>query len=99
VTADRVHGNDQSQGGLGGYDLDDFSRRVRKFAIDARHILGHPDNPPVELIRLHRRVSHLLRDARGAPSKDIRRWLLAAMQAIDARILALPFAELESSVA
>jgi hypothetical protein len=97
--ADRARVNESSGGELGGFDLDDFTRRVRQFAIDAHRILGRPDSPRVTVIGLHRRVSHLLHDAHGERSKEIRRWLLAALQAIDARILAWSYAELESSVA
>jgi hypothetical protein len=93
------HVIDEIWGDLGGFEPGGFGQRVRRFAIDAYRILGHPDSPPVEVIRLYRRAWSLLRDAPRAGSNEIRRWLLAALQAIDTRILAQSFAELESWVA
>ncbi len=96
---DGVHVIDESRWGLGGFEPDDFGSRVREFALDAHRVLNRPDSPIDEVIRLHRRVWYLLRDTPGARSNEIRRWLLAALRAIDARILARSFTELESWVA
>ena len=86
--ADRVHVNQERRGDLGEFDLDDFGRRVRQFALDAHRLLNRPESPIDDVIRLHRRVWCLLHDATGARSNEIRRWLLAALTAIDSRILA-----------
>jgi hypothetical protein len=96
---DTVHVIDESRGDLGGFEPEGFGRRVREVALDAHRVLNRPDSPIDEVLRLHRRVWHLLHDAPGARPNEIRRWLLAALQAIDARILAWSFTELESWVA
>jgi hypothetical protein len=97
--ADTVHVIHEGRGDLGGFEPDGFGSRVREFAIDAHRVLNRPDSPIDEVIRLHRRVWYLLRDTPGARSNEIRRWLLAALRAIDTRILAWSSTELESWVA
>lgn len=94
--ADRVNVSQESRGNLGEFDLDDFGRRVRQFALDAHRLLNRPDSPIDEVIRLHRRAWYLLRDSTAARLSEIRRWLLAALRAIDSRIIASSFMELES---
>jgi hypothetical protein len=94
--ADRVHVNRESPNDLGEIDRDDFGRQVRRFALDAHRLLGRSDSPIDEVIRLHRRVWCLLHAATAARSSGIRRWLLAALRAIDARILASSFTGPES---
>jgi hypothetical protein len=81
-----AHETDESRGGRGGFDPDDFGRRVREFALDAHRILKRPDSPTDELIALHRRVWFLLCEAPGSQSTPIRRWLLAARQEIAAKL-------------
>jgi hypothetical protein len=93
-----VHVTDEGRGDLGGFDGDDFGRRLRQFAIDADRILRRPDGPVDEVIGLHRRAWLLLQDASAGPSSEIRRWLLATRRVIDARLLSWSLVELESSV-
>jgi hypothetical protein len=81
------------------FDPVDFGRRVREFARDAHRILPRPDCHADDLIGLHRRVWFLLREAPGSPSSAIARWLLAARQAIAARLQSWSAQELESLVA
>ena len=96
---DRLHVNDECWGDLGGGEPDDFGREFRQFAIDAHRILGRPDSPVDEVFGLYRRAWCLQRQAAVATSSEIRRWLLAARQAIDVRLRSWVSEQLESSVA
>jgi hypothetical protein len=88
-------GRDES----GGSDPEGYGRAVRRFAADAGRVLGRPDGPIDEVIDLHRRAWSLLREAPGAPSSPLHRWLVAAREAIDARSRAWAMEDLESLVA
>jgi hypothetical protein len=90
---------DEGRGDTGGIEPEDFGGRVRRFAIDARRVLGCPDSPIDDVLELHRRASSLLRGAPGAPSSEMHRWLLAMQAAIDDRLRSWPLEELESLVA
>jgi hypothetical protein len=83
----------------GGWDTDEFARTVRRFALDARDVLGRPDSRLGELIRLHRRVFHLLQGTPGARTTGILPWLLAVRERIGARLQAWSVEDLESRVA
>jgi hypothetical protein len=80
----------------GGFDPDEFARRVRRLAHDAHEVLGRPDSRLGELIRLHGGVFHLLQGAPGAPATGISAWLLAVRQRIGARLQAWSVEDLES---
>lgn len=97
--ADSVYEDDQSPGDLGGIEPEDFGRRLRRFAIDAHRVLGCPDGPIDDMVELHRRAWFLLREAPGVPSSRLHGWLVAAREAIDARLRAWALEELESVVA
>jgi hypothetical protein len=90
---------DRSRAQPGGFDQDEFARSVRRFALDAREVLGRPDSPLGELIGLHRRVWHLLQEVPAAPATGLRRWLLAVRQRIGAKLQAWSLEDLESLVA
>jgi len=94
-----VKENHKISSGDGKLDPDEFSRRVRQFAIDARRILNCPDSPIDEVIELHGRVWTLLHEAPGAHSSGIRRWLLAARRTIGQRLQSWAAEDLESLVA
>jgi hypothetical protein len=85
--------------GEGNPDPDGFSRRVRRFATDARRILTHPEGSIDEVIELHRRVWHLLRETRRAESSGIHRWLLAVRRTIGDRLQTWATEDLGSLVA
>jgi hypothetical protein len=83
----------------GGWDTDEFARTVRRFALDARDVLGRPDSRLGELIRLHGRVFRLLQEVPGPRATGILRWLLAVRQRIGARLQSWSVEDLESLVA
>jgi hypothetical protein len=97
--ADRVRVNHESRGDFGGFDLDDFGRRVRQFAIDAHRIPDRLDSPLDEVIELHRTVWCLLREVPGSQSSDLRQWLRAIRQAIGLKLRTWSLEDLESLVA
>jgi hypothetical protein len=97
--ADRVDVTHESRGDLGGFDLDDFGRRVRQLAIDAHRILDRLDSSPDEVIELHRTVWCLLREAPGPQSSDLRQWLRAIREAIGLKLRTWSLEDLESLVA
>jgi hypothetical protein len=97
--SDGLDETDEGRGETGGIEPEDFGGRVRRFAIDARRVLGCPDRPIDDLVELHRRAWSLLREAPGAPSSEMHRWLLAARAAIDDRLRSWLLEELESLVA
>jgi hypothetical protein len=88
---------DESRGGRGGFDPDDFGRRVREFASDAGRILTRPDRSMDELIELHSRAWLLLCEAPGSQSSAIRQWLLPTRQAIAAKLRSWSVEDLELS--
>jgi hypothetical protein len=94
-----VDATDQGWGDPGGFDPDDFGRRVRQLACDAHRILGCPDSPIDDVIRLHGRVWTLLREAPGPRLSGVHRWLMAARQLIADRLHRWAAEELESLVA
>lgn len=94
-----MHEIDEGPGDTGAIEPEELARRVRRFAIDARLVLRHPDRPIDEVVELHRRARFLLREAPGLPSSPLHRWLVAAMEAIDARLRAWAPEELESLAA
>ncbi len=83
----------------GGWDTDEFARSVRRFALDARDVLGRPDSTLGELIGLRGRVFRLLQEVPGTRATGIAPWLLAVRQRIGARLASWPMEERESSVA
>jgi hypothetical protein len=68
-------------------------------ALDAHRVLGRPDSPIDELIGLHWRAWHLLREAPRVGSSEVRRWLLAVRHEIGAKLQSWSVEELESLVA
>jgi hypothetical protein len=94
--ADRVHMNDESEGG---FDSGDFGRRVRQFAVDAHRIVKGPDGPLDDLIDLHWRAWSLLLEAPGEQTDGVYHWLLAARRAIVDRLHHSATEEFETWVA
>jgi hypothetical protein len=90
---------DEGRAQPGGEDTDEFARSVRRFALDARDVLGRPDCTHGELIGLHGRVYRLLQEVPGKPATGIVPWLLAVRQRIDARLQSESTEDLESLVA
>ena len=90
---------DESRVLPGGSDTGEFARSVRRFALDARDVLGRPDCTLGELIGLHGRVCRLLQEVPGTRAAGIAPWLLAVRQRIGARLQSWPADERESSVA
>ena len=88
---------DESRGGRGGFDPDEFGRRVREFALDAHRILKRPDSSMDELIGRDSCAWLLLCEAPASQSSAIRRWLLAARQAIAAKLRSWSAEHLELS--
>jgi hypothetical protein len=86
-----VQQNDEDRG-----DPSDFGREVRRLALDAHRILGRPDSPIDELLRLHARVWHLLQEVPGARPIGVLGWLLTVRQRIGARLQSWSVEELES---
>lgn len=82
-----------------GSDPGEFARGVRRFALDAREILGRPESTLGELIGLHGRVFHLLQGVPGTRTTGILPWLLAVRQQIGARLQSWSVEDLESRVA
>jgi hypothetical protein len=99
AVANRFLEADEGRDDGGGYDPEDYGRRVREFALDAHRALGRPDGPIDEVIDLHRRAWSLLREAPGVPSSPLRRWLVAVREAINARLRAWAMEEFGSLVA
>jgi hypothetical protein len=95
----RVLEADESRVQPGGWDTDEFARSVRRFALDARDVLGRPDCTLGELIGLHGRVVRLLQDVPGTRATGIVPWLLAVRQRIDAQLESWSMEDLESLVA
>jgi hypothetical protein len=83
----------------GGSDSDEFARSVRRFALDAREVLGRPDSTLGELIGLHGCVFRLLQEAPGTRATGIVPWLLEVRQRIGARLQSWSMEDLESLVA
>jgi hypothetical protein len=96
--SDGLDETDEGRGDTGGIEPEDFGGRVRRFAIDARRVLVCPDRPIDDVVELHRQARFLLREAPGVPSSPLHRWLVAAREAIDARLRAWALEELESLV-
>jgi hypothetical protein len=90
---------DESRVQSGGFDPDEFARSIRRLALDAREVLGRPDSPLGELIRLHGRVFRLLQEVPGPRATGILRWLLAVRQRIGAKLQSWSVEDLESLVA
>ncbi len=90
---------DESRVQPGDTDTDEFARSVRRFALDAREVLGRPDCTLGELIGLHGRVYRLLQELPGTRATGIGPWLLAVRQRIGARLESRSMENLESSVA
>ena len=93
-----LHEADVGRGDLDRLDADAFARDVRQFACEAHRILGRPGGSLDDLLALHRRAWSLLREAPGAPSGEMHRWLLAVRAATDDRLRAWALEELESLV-
>jgi hypothetical protein len=97
--SDGLHEADHSRGIPGGFDAESFARGVRQLALDAHRVLSRPDSPLDELIRLHWRAWHLLREAPRVGSSEVCRWLLAVRREIGAKLQSWSAEELESLVA
>ena len=78
---------------------DEFGREVRRLARDAHRVFGRRDSSIDELLRLHARVWHLLRDVPGARPIEMVRWLLAVREEIGVGLRAWSLEEQESSLA
>src|SRR5262249_48097498 len=88
----------EGRGGAGesdGLDAEAFAWDLRQFVAEAHRILGRPGSSLDDLLALHRRAWSLLRGAPGAPSSEMRRWLLAVRAAIDDRLRSWPLEEPE----
>jgi hypothetical protein len=83
----------------GGPDPDEFARSVRRFALDARDVLGRSDSTLGELIGLHGRLFRLLQEVPGMGPVGIAAWLLAVRQRIGARLQSWSVEDLEARVA
>jgi hypothetical protein len=83
----------------GGSEPDEFARSVRRFALDARDVLGRPDSTLGELIGLHGRVFRLLQSVPGMGPAGVAPWLLAVRQRIGARLQSWSVEDLEARVA
>jgi hypothetical protein len=97
--ADRIHLNEESRVHPGELGHGEFGHEVRRLALDAHRILRRPDSSLDDLIDLHGRVFHLLRQERGARSGGIGRWLLAVRQEIGVKLESWSVEDLESCVA
>lgn len=94
--ANRVHIYDEGRVDPGASEPQEFGRRVRELAREAHRVLGRPDGPIDELLRLHARVWHLLRDVPGARPVGVVRWLLAVRRQVGARLQTWSIEDLES---
>jgi hypothetical protein len=84
----------------GRFDAESFARGVRQLSLDAHDILSRPDSPLDELIGLHWRAWHLLREAASVGSgEEVCRWLLGVRQEIGAKLQSWSVEDLESLVA
>jgi hypothetical protein len=91
--------SDESRVQPGDLDTDEFARSVRRFALEARDVLGRPNSTLGELIGLRGCVLRLLQQAAGMRSPGIVPWLLAVQQRIDVRLEARSVEDLDSLVA